>query len=66
MIKPSSIPIDQWSGSDATNALHETIKAFNATADKQTRTIIRLTWAILALTGVLVAGLVVQIWIAID
>ena len=27
------LPIGQWSGSDATQALHETIKTFNATHD---------------------------------
>ena len=37
------IPMGQWSGSDATEALHETIKKFNEAADAQTREMLKLT-----------------------
>ncbi len=29
------IPVGQWSGSDAVEALHETTKTFNETTEKQ-------------------------------
>lgn len=61
----SGIPLDQWSGASATNELHETIKAFNETASTQTRTLVRLTWALVGLTVVLVLGLAVQIVLAL-
>jgi hypothetical protein len=61
----SGIPLGVWSGADATNALREEIAKYNAQAAKQAETMIRLTWAIVALTVVLVAGLVVQIVLAV-
>ncbi len=53
--------LGEWSGSDATDRLHTTIAAYNETATKQATSMIRLTWAIVALTLVLVVGLAVQI-----
>ena len=55
------IPLGEWSGSAATDRLRETIERFNAQAERQTQTMIRLTWALVFLTIVLVIGLVVQI-----
>jgi prophage DNA circulation protein len=45
----------------AVNKLQETIKTFNEQSSKQTEKMIKLTWGIVALTIVMVAGLVVQI-----
>ncbi len=54
------IPISEISGSAATDALHETIKAFQEASTRQTTMIIRLTWAMLALTLVMVGVVGVQ------
>lgn len=59
------VPLSDWSGSGATRELQETIRGFNAAAQRQTETMIRLTRWIVALTVVLVIGLVVQIIIEI-
>ena len=61
----SGIPLGAWSGSDATEELHKTIKEFVESSEKQTMIMIRLTKAILWLTGVLTIGLVVQIYLLI-
>jgi hypothetical protein len=62
----SGIPLGQWNGSDATEALHATIKDFVETSDKQTRKMIHLTWAILVLTGVMLLEVSVQIALALN
>jgi hypothetical protein len=59
------IRVGELSGSDATNALHETIKAFVTASGRQTTWMLRLTWAIFGLTAILVGGLSVQIWLAL-
>ncbi len=41
--------------------LNETIEKFTVSSDKQTKTMIKLTWAILFLTVMLLIGLGVQI-----
>jgi hypothetical protein len=72
-MKPNSgIPLGQWSGADATEALHATIRDFNETASaqtvtmvRQTETMVRLTRWIVALTVILVIGLAVQIALAV-
>lgn len=61
----SGIPLGQWSGSDATRELHETIRQFNAEADKQTRQMIRLTRVIIGLTVAMLVLVGVQIVVAI-
>jgi len=61
MFPNSSIRLGELSGSDATNALHETIKAFNDAATKQNRTIVRLTWAIFVLTLVMAADVAIRL-----
>jgi urea transporter len=58
----------RYSGAGATRALQQIIQSFNEVATRQTDTLIgltrwiaRLTVVLVALTGVLVAGLIVQI-----
>jgi CHASE3 domain sensor protein len=65
MAPSAPIPLDQWSGSAATRELHETIRAFNDQAAKQTAAIIRLTWILVVLTALMLVGLVVQIVLAV-
>jgi hypothetical protein len=59
------IPLGQWSGSDAINELYETLRRYNDIATRQAATMIRLTRAIVVLTILLFAGLVVQIVLAL-
>jgi hypothetical protein len=59
------IPLSEWSGSGATRQLEATIREFNEETSRQTATMIRLTRWIVVLTVVLVAGLIVQIIIAL-
>lgn len=65
-LTPSSIPMGRVSGSDATEKLEKTIIDINQTATRQTNKIIKLTYAILALTFVMAVLVVVQIWITIN
>jgi hypothetical protein len=48
-----NIPLGQWSGSDATDRLRETMIELDKTAKRQTRWLIGLTWALVALTAVI-------------
>lgn len=64
MTPPGNIPLGEWSGSAATEALHETIQEFNDQASAQAQAMIRLTWAIVVLTACMLIGLVVQIVLA--
>jgi hypothetical protein len=57
------IPLGEWSGSDATEALRQTIEKYEFETSRQTRTMIRLTWATTLLTIVMALGLGVQIWL---
>jgi hypothetical protein len=52
--RQTGIPLNDWNGSSAVIAA----------TDRQTKKVIRLTWALVALTVVLVFGLGVQIWLA--
>jgi hypothetical protein len=61
----SGIPLGQWSGSDATNKLRETIEAFNTETNRQTETVIRLTKWMLWLTIVMTAAVAVQIFLTL-
>ena len=54
----------QWSGSDATNALHETIKQFNEQSSRQTDQMLKLTRVMAWLTVAMFIGLIVQIAMA--
>lgn len=58
------IPVDEWSGSGATKALHETINQFTEQSTRQTARLLFLTLAIAVQTGVLVIGLGIQLWLA--
>jgi hypothetical protein len=64
MMANSGIPLGEWSGSNATRELESTIREFNASAERQTRQMLRLTWVIAALTAVMTVGVVVQIYLA--
>jgi hypothetical protein len=59
------IPIGQWSGSDATNALREVMEKYQAESSKQTQQMIVLTRVIAVLTLVMLLGLGAQIFLAI-
>jgi hypothetical protein len=61
----AGIPLGQWSGSDATNALRETILQLNAAAESQTREMVRMTRWIMWLTVVMAVGVVAQIALGI-
>lgn len=63
--KRSGIPLGEWSGSDATRALHETIKAYQEESGRQTAKMIRLTEAITLLTVVMLLGLALQIYLTV-
>ena len=60
-----NIPLDEWSGAGATKELHETIKQFAQASSKQTCHLIRLTWAIVFLSVVMVGAVVVQVVLAL-
>jgi hypothetical protein len=61
----SRIPLGQWSGSDATKALQDTIEKYQAESSRQTGKMIFLTWVIAALTVVMAIGVGVQIYLTI-
>ena len=61
----SGTPLGEWSGSNATRELHETIKRFNATAEEQARQMVVLTKRIMWLTVVMSVLVVVQIVLTI-
>jgi len=48
------------------NELRRTIGAFNEKSSKQTEKMIFLTWGIFALTVVMVIGLGIQVWFALE
>ena len=58
------IPLDEWSGSKAIRELHKTIKDFNEVSSRQSTVLVRLTWVIAFLSLAMLAGLIVQIWLA--
>ena len=60
-----NIPLGKWSGSDATEALHETIREFNRQSSQQTAQMLWLTKVIAVLTVIMLVGLAVQIYIAV-
>lgn len=60
------IPIDEWSGSGATKELEQTVVKLNHASEKQTKHIIKLTYAMLILTFVMACMVGVQIWLALQ
>jgi hypothetical protein len=64
MEESKGIPLSQWSGSDATKELTETLKTFNEHSGKQTRQLVILTWVIAILTFLMLIGLIAQIYMA--
>jgi uncharacterized Rmd1/YagE family protein len=65
MEKSEGIAVGQWSGSDATKELTETLKKFNDSSEKQTKQMVKLTWVITILTFFMLIGLIVQIYMAV-
>jgi len=65
MLANSGIPFDEWSGSGATDRLREAIVASSEATERQTRTMLRLTWAIAAMTALMLVGVVLQIVVAV-
>lgn len=59
------IPLSEWSGSGATERLHQTMAEYSEATAKQTAQLIRLTWALVILTGLLFVGLIVQVVLAL-
>jgi hypothetical protein len=59
------IPVDEWSGSGATKALHETINQFTEQSARQTARLIALTRVLAGLTFVMLIGLAIQIYLAV-
>lgn len=55
------IRVGELSGSDAIDRLHETIKLQTAAANKQTETMVRLTWWITVLSVVMALSGVAQV-----
>ncbi|MCU7812524.1 MAG: hypothetical protein KZQ77_15050 [Candidatus Thiodiazotropha sp. (ex Notomyrtea botanica)] len=60
------IPLDQWSGSGATKELEKTVVSLSEASERQTRHIIKLTYAMLILTFVMACMVAVQIYIALQ
>jgi hypothetical protein len=56
------IPLGQWSGSDAVNELHATIRQFTDESAKQTRRMISLTYVIVLVALLTLVGQGVQLW----
>ena len=62
----TKIPIERWSGAEATNELHKTIVKFNEVSENQTNQMLKLTRVIALLTFVMLLGLGVQIYLAVN
>ncbi len=60
-----NIRVGELSGSDATNALHDTLKRFNKQSQEQTAQMVMLTKVIVGLTVVTLIGVLVQIYLAV-
>ena len=60
----SGIPLSEWSGSGATHELHETIRKQIDATNKQSETILKLTWATVFLGVVQVLATIVQLIIS--
>ena len=60
-----NIPLGQWNGSDATRELTETVVKLSEASERQTKTMVRLTWAIAVMTLVMTLGVATQIWITL-
>ena len=58
------IPIEEWPGSGATKRLRESISAYNERAEEQTAEMVRLTRTVTRLTWAMVGLVVVQIVVA--
>ena len=63
---PNGISLSEWSGSEATKQLEETLKRFNEETSRQTRQMLILTWIMTMLTILMTVGVVIQIYLAIN
>ncbi len=66
------VPLEVWNGSDATRALEETTRKLHQEAAEQAEQMIRLsrrvywlTWALVGLTIVMLATVIVQVVVAL-
>ena len=57
--------LEVGAGAKATEELHETIKRFGEESNKQTRHMIRLTYAIIGLSIAMLIAVFVQVWVAV-
>jgi uncharacterized membrane protein len=58
------VPLGEWSGSDATERLRAVVEQQHKETAKQTRVMVRLTWAMFALTFVTVLATFIQVVLA--
>ena len=61
----SGIPLSEWSGSGATERLHQSVVEYNEATKQQTDQLLRLTRQLVVLTWLLFAGLIVQVILAV-
>ena len=59
------IPLGKWSGSEATERLRATVEDFNQRAETQTAEMVTLTRTVARLTRAMLALVVVQVVIAV-
>lgn len=62
---PDNIPLEDWSGARTTDELHRTIREFVAASNRSARRMLQLTWAITALTAVMLIAVGMQVWFAL-
>ena len=65
MAPDSGIPLGEWSGSNATRELHESIRGFTEASNQSSRRMTQLTCAIVILTTVTLTAAGVQIILTI-
>jgi len=61
----NGIPLDRWSGAEATRELQEAVERFRVSSDKSAKRMIWLTWTIAILTFVMLGAVVVQVLLAL-
>jgi uncharacterized membrane protein len=59
-----NVSIEEWSGSGATKQLRAVLEKQHRETARQTRVMVRLTWAMFALTFVTVLATIIQVWLA--
>jgi hypothetical protein len=61
-----NVPLNAWNGSVATEEQTKKLDEFNAASARQTKSIIGLTRALVALTIVMTVLVAIQVWVTID